>query len=139
MSGTFNFQSVTTNQTIQRPILSSTIFSTSTTASKQSQPQIKPINKLVGRNSISPKMSRSSTARDSFPSSNENRLHRTESPVQMTRSGSNNSRTSTESRRRYDNTVYHYGRHSNYWLFGGFSVRDTVRDGVDWLRQQKKG
>ncbi|KAL4936711.1 hypothetical protein BDV06DRAFT_88393 [Aspergillus oleicola] len=84
-------------------------------------------------------MARSSTARDSFSSSHEDRLRRTESPVQMSRSGSNNSRKSTESRRRYDNTVYHYGRHSNYWLFGGFSVRDTVRDGVDWIRQQKKG
>jgi hypothetical protein len=54
-------------------------------------------------------------------------------------SGSTNSYRSTDDRRRYDNTVYHYGRHSNYWLFGGFSVRDTVRDGVDWVRQQKKG
>ncbi|BCS26640.1 uncharacterized protein APUU_51351A [Aspergillus puulaauensis] len=82
-----------------------------------------------------------SITRNSF-SSNEERPRRTHSPVQMTRSGSsgsNNSQRSTDDRRRYDNTVYHYGRHSNYWLFGGFSVRDTVRDGVDWVRQQKKG
>jgi hypothetical protein len=64
---------------------------------------------------------------------------RRNSPTYSNRtSGSYNSRKSEE-RRRYDNTVYHYGRHSNYWLFGGFSVRDTVRDGVDWIRQQKKG
>ncbi|KAL4820322.1 hypothetical protein BDW67DRAFT_181395 [Aspergillus spinulosporus] len=55
------------------------------------------------------------------------------------RTDSSKSRASSDSRRRYDNTVYHYGRHSNYWLFGGFSVRDTVRDGVDWIRQQRKG
>ena len=82
-----------------------------------------------------------SITRNSF-SSNEERPRCTHSPVQMSRSGSsgsNNSHRSTDDRRRYDNTVYHYGRHSNYWLFGGFSVRDTVRDGVDWVRQQKKG
>ncbi|KAL3477489.1 hypothetical protein BJX99DRAFT_126099 [Aspergillus californicus] len=83
----------------------------------------------------------SSVPRDSFTS--ENRLRRSESPSQMSpcttrRSDSFNSRKSSDDRRRYDNTVYHYGRHSNYWLFGGFSVRDTVRDGVDWLKQQKK-
>jgi hypothetical protein len=33
--------------------------------------------------------------------------------------------------RRYSGTVNHYGRHSNDWLFGGFSVRDSVRDGID--------
>ncbi|KAL4973445.1 hypothetical protein BDW66DRAFT_153803 [Aspergillus desertorum] len=66
----------------------------------------------------------------------------TESPSSLhsspRRTGSSKSQASSDSRRRYDNTVYHYGRHSNYWLFGGFSVRDTVRDGVDWIRQQKK-
>lgn len=33
--------------------------------------------------------------------------------------------------KRYSGTVNHYGRHTNDWLFGGFSVRDTVRDGID--------
>ncbi|KAL2809411.1 hypothetical protein BJX63DRAFT_435180 [Aspergillus granulosus] len=99
-------------------------------------------------------MSRPSTAESntSFSRTSDDRLHRTESPIQMSSSsrrnspvisnrssGSYSSRKSSEDRRRYDNTVYHYGRHSNYWLFGGFSVRDTVRDGVDWIRQQKKG
>ncbi|KAL4920069.1 hypothetical protein BDW62DRAFT_199159 [Aspergillus aurantiobrunneus] len=81
-------------------------------------------------------MPRSSTSRDSFSSSDEGRLVSTESRLQMARSGSHNSQNSTRSRRRYDNTVYHYGRHSNYWLFGGFSVRDTVRDGVDWANAE---
>ncbi|KAL2863401.1 uncharacterized protein BJX67DRAFT_384719 [Aspergillus lucknowensis] len=104
-------------------------------------------------------MSRPSTPRSkpaeintSFSLTADDRLCRTESPLQMSpssrcsspalisrRSGSYSSRKSSEDRRRYDNTVYHYGRHSNYWLFGGFSVRDTIRDGVDWIRQQKKG
>ncbi|KAJ5914826.1 hypothetical protein N7504_003709 [Penicillium tannophilum] len=38
--------------------------------------------------------------------------------------------------RRYSGTINHYGRHSNDWLFGGFSVRDTVRDGIEKLRNQ---
>ncbi|KAJ5173051.1 hypothetical protein N7492_005644 [Penicillium capsulatum] len=36
--------------------------------------------------------------------------------------------------RRLSGTVNHCGRHSNDWLFGGFSVRDTVRDGIEKLR-----
>ena len=43
-------------------------------------------------------------------------------------------RRSSDDYRRFNGTVYHYGRHSNDWLFGGFSVRDTLRDGVDKLR-----
>ena len=40
--------------------------------------------------------------------------------------------------RRYSGTINHYGRHSNDWLFGGFSVRDTVRDGIEKLRHHDK-
>ncbi|KAI2794973.1 hypothetical protein POX_a01574 [Penicillium oxalicum] len=40
--------------------------------------------------------------------------------------------------RRYNGTVQQYGRHSNDWLFGGFSVRETVRDGIDKLRHHGK-
>lgn len=29
--------------------------------------------------------------------------------------------------KRYNGTVNHLGRHGNDWLFGGFSVRDTIR------------
>ncbi|RAK94857.1 uncharacterized protein BO80DRAFT_489197 [Aspergillus ibericus CBS 121593] len=48
-------------------------------------------------------------------------------------------RRSGDDYRRYSGTVNHYGRHSNDWLFGGFSLRDTVRDGVDRLRHHSKG
>lgn len=51
-------------------------------------------------------------------------------------SGSFHSRKSSSDYRRYNNTVNHCGRHSNDWLFNGFSVRDTVRDGVDKLFHQ---
>ncbi|KAJ5991501.1 hypothetical protein N7499_003919 [Penicillium canescens] len=40
--------------------------------------------------------------------------------------------------RRYSGTVNHYGRHSNDWLFGGFSVRETVREGIEKLRSSDK-
>ncbi|CAG8892132.1 unnamed protein product [Penicillium egyptiacum] len=40
--------------------------------------------------------------------------------------------------KRYSGTVNHYGRHSNDWLFGGFSVRETVRDSLDKLRSHDK-
>ncbi|KAI9370690.1 hypothetical protein BJX61DRAFT_544375 [Aspergillus egyptiacus] len=71
--------------------------------------------------------------RNSF--SSEDRLQRSESSASRSsssayttrRSDSFDSRKSSNERRRYkSNTVYHYGRHSNYWLFGGFSVRDTL-------------
>lgn len=47
-------------------------------------------------------------------------------------------RKNSDDYRRYSGTVNHYGRHSNDWLFGGFSVRDTVRDGIDKLRHHEK-
>ncbi|RHZ72810.1 hypothetical protein CDV55_108716 [Aspergillus turcosus] len=53
-------------------------------------------------------------------------------------SHSSHSRKSGDDYRRYSGTVNHYGRHSNDWLFGGFSLRDTVRDGVDRLRHGKE-
>ncbi|KAJ9363914.1 hypothetical protein C8Q69DRAFT_507627 [Paecilomyces variotii] len=52
------------------------------------------------------------------------------------RAGKRNSAMSTRGSsdyKRYSGTVNHYGRHSNDWLFGGFSLRDTVRDGVEKL------
>ncbi|KAJ5756024.1 hypothetical protein N7533_005567 [Penicillium manginii] len=39
--------------------------------------------------------------------------------------------------KRYSGTINHYGRHSNDWLFGGFSVRETVRDSFDKLRNKE--
>ncbi|KAJ5960880.1 uncharacterized protein N7479_008030 [Penicillium vulpinum] len=47
-------------------------------------------------------------------------------------------RKTSDDYKRYSGTINHYGRHSNDWLFGGFSVRDTVRDGLDKLRGQDK-
>ena len=43
-------------------------------------------------------------------------------------------RRSSDDYRRLNGTVNHHGRHSNDWLFGGFSLRDTVKDGVDKLK-----
>ncbi|PYI08499.1 hypothetical protein BO78DRAFT_310604 [Aspergillus sclerotiicarbonarius CBS 121057] len=54
------------------------------------------------------------------------------------RSTTSTNRRSGDDYRRYSGTVNHYGRHSNDWLFGGFSLRDTVRDGVDRLRHHSK-
>lgn len=48
--------------------------------------------------------------------------------------GVSSSRSRSDSHKRYSGTLNHYGRHSNDWLFGGFSVRDTFRDGIDKLR-----
>jgi hypothetical protein len=43
-------------------------------------------------------------------------------------------RSRSDSYKRYSGTINHYGRHSNDWLFGGFSVRDTLRDGIEKLK-----
>ncbi|KAJ5773839.1 hypothetical protein N7457_008735 [Penicillium paradoxum] len=45
-------------------------------------------------------------------------------------------RKNSDDYKRYSGTVNHYGRHSNDWLFGGFSVRGTVRGGIDKLRKE---
>jgi hypothetical protein len=46
-------------------------------------------------------------------------------------------RKNSDDYKRYSGTINHYGRHSNDWLFGGFSVRETVRDGFDKLRNRE--
>lgn len=43
-------------------------------------------------------------------------------------------RSRSDSYKRYSGTINHCGRHSNDWLFGGFSVRDTLRDGIEKLK-----
>lgn len=43
-------------------------------------------------------------------------------------------RSRSDSYKRYSGTINHYGRHSNDWLFNGFSVRDTLRDGIEKLK-----
>jgi hypothetical protein len=79
--------------------------------------------------------------------------HRSHSPDQMspeatspqspkqeytTKRASTPTRKNSDDYRRYSGTVNHYGRHSNDWLFGGFSVRGTVRDGIEKLRHYDK-
>lgn len=79
---------------------------------------------------------------------------RSASPVQMSprssisslgrsdsysRKNAHHSRKISDDYRRYNGTVNHYGRHSNDWLFGGFSLRDTVRGGVERLRNHRHG
>ncbi|KAL1964439.1 hypothetical protein VTN77DRAFT_6997 [Rasamsonia byssochlamydoides] len=54
------------------------------------------------------------------------------SPVSASRPAAGK-RSSRNDYKRYSGTLNHYGRHSNDWLFGGFSVRDAVRDGLDRL------
>jgi hypothetical protein len=63
-----------------------------------------------------------------------------ESPTDSTRpaigkrfSDSISNRKASNDHKRYSGTINHYGRHSNDWLFGGFSVRDSLRDGIDKL------
>ncbi|KAL6235348.1 hypothetical protein BDW75DRAFT_240284 [Aspergillus navahoensis] len=143
-------QQVTTNQTYQpidRAVTQVYSCPSISSALKQPESETNRIAYLSAHTSNSPNMSRPNTPR-SYPAAISTSIPRdsfssTESPSPLQssprRTGSSKSRASSDSRRRYDNTVYHYGRHSNYWLFGGFSVRDTVRDGVDWIRQQKKG
>lgn len=45
-------------------------------------------------------------------------------------------RKNSDDYRRFSGTVNQVGRHSNDWLFGGISVRDTVRDSFEKLRHQ---
>jgi hypothetical protein len=63
-----------------------------------------------------------------------------QSPKQeySTKRASAPTRKNSDDYRRYSGTVNHYGRHSNDWLFGGFSVRETVRDSIEKLRHHDK-
>lgn len=47
-------------------------------------------------------------------------------------------RKNSDDYRRYSGTINHCGRHSNDWLFGGFSVRETVASGLEKLRNSDK-
>lgn len=78
--------------------------------------------------------------------------HRSTSPAQMSSVASSSrppksqftrrvptpARQNSDDYRRYSGTVNHCGRHSNDWLFGRFSVRETVRDGFEKLRHSGK-
>lgn len=63
-----------------------------------------------------------------------------QSPKQeyATKRASTPTRKNSDDYRRYSGTVNHCGRHSNDWLFGGFSVRETVRDGIEKFRHHDK-
>ena len=50
------------------------------------------------------------------------------------RSSTMSSISSTHTRKSSDDFVNYYGRHSDDWLFGGFSLWDAVKDGMDKLR-----
>ncbi|KAJ5083932.1 hypothetical protein NUU61_008511 [Penicillium alfredii] len=52
--------------------------------------------------------------------------------------GSSLTRKNSDDYRRLNGTINHCGRHANDWLFGGFSVRETVRDGIEKLRNHDK-
>ena len=47
-------------------------------------------------------------------------------------------RSTVDDHKRYSGTISHCGRHSNEWLFNNFSVRETVRDGIEKLRHHPR-
>lgn len=47
-------------------------------------------------------------------------------------------RSHSDNYKRYSGTVNHCGRHSNEWLFGGFSLRDSVRHRIDMMKGQSE-
>ncbi|KAE8153748.1 hypothetical protein BDV25DRAFT_148721 [Aspergillus avenaceus] len=112
---------------MDRSLTQSTIFTTSTSTSTTAPQKLSLPERLFRSRSASRTRSRSNSP-DNAKSETMSR------PVSKRRPGSNHSRKTSDDYRRYNNTVNHYGRHSNDWLFGGFSLRDTVRDGVDRLR-----
>ncbi|KAK7614460.1 hypothetical protein BKA81DRAFT_544 [Phyllosticta paracitricarpa] len=48
------------------------------------------------------------------------------------------SSTSTNYKRHSSTSSFYSGRHSNEWLFGGFSVTDTVKDAYHYLREKRE-
>ncbi|KAK8155106.1 hypothetical protein BKA80DRAFT_282733 [Phyllosticta citrichinensis] len=48
------------------------------------------------------------------------------------------SSTSTAYKRHSTTSSFYSGRHSNEWLFGGFSVTDTVKDAYHFLREKRE-
>jgi hypothetical protein len=135
-------------------------FSQTSTASSRSsqQSQKKSSNKITSRlfRSKSPapidipkgEIPRSIPEASYFPqsytSTSPTEMSLTISPPQSPKADCDIKRVSNQTRKtsgdykRYSGTVNHYGRHSNDWLFGGFSVRETVRDGLGKLRNSDK-
>ncbi|CAG8266930.1 unnamed protein product [Penicillium salamii] len=146
-------------QTIPQRSLSQT--STTSSRSNQSQKSSRLANKLsskifrskspapidIPRNRTS-NIPRSNPEASYFPqnysSTSPTDMSPTISSPQSPRSDYEVKRASTPTRKssgdykRYSGTVNHCGRHSNDWLFGGFSVRDSVRGGIEKLRHSDK-
>jgi hypothetical protein len=57
---------------------------------------------------------------------------------EYTKRASAPTRKNSDDYRRLSGTINHCGRHSNDWLFGGFSVRETVASGLGKLRHSDK-
>lgn len=87
-------------------------------------PRSNPITEYAARRSTSPRPMSPSHSQDPSAAAQK----------RVSGSYTYSPRRSGDDYRRYSGTVNHYGRHSNDWLFGGFSLRDTVRDGVGKLR-----
>lgn len=65
-------------------------------------------------------------------------MSRDSSSVRSPKPDASTKRKNSGDYRRYSGAVNHYGRHSNDWLFGGFSVRETVREGIEKMRHSDK-
>lgn len=63
---------------------------------------------------------------------------RSPKPEYTTKRASTPTHKNSDDYRRLSGTINHCGRHSNDWLFGGFSVRETVASGLEKLRHNDK-
>ncbi|CRG83461.1 hypothetical protein PISL3812_00812 [Talaromyces islandicus] len=97
-------------------------------AQKSSSPSSHTIEPNILRSSSPTEMSPTSSIVSPRPSSSHSRMP-SNGIV-----GVSSTRSRSDRHKRYSGTLNHYGRHSNDWLFGGFSVRDTFRDGIEKLR-----
>ncbi|PWY71708.1 hypothetical protein BO70DRAFT_121344 [Aspergillus heteromorphus CBS 117.55] len=135
-----------TSNTLKRAFSHSSSTSTSTSSSTTTT-TTKPSTRKNTRFSRAKRFLRSRSTSPSssldIPRSTPSHPHSTMTPAAMSPRSSldsmdhphtKQSAPARDDYRRYSGTVNHYGRHSNDWLFGGFSLRDTVRGGVDRLR-----
>lgn len=73
--------------------------------------------------------------RDSSQSHTRPRVQRMSSTLSRESGASS---TSTANKRHSTTSSFYSGRHSNEWLFGGFSVTDTVKDAYHYLREKRE-
>ncbi|KAK8204890.1 hypothetical protein IWZ01DRAFT_544547 [Phyllosticta capitalensis] len=76
-----------------------------------------------------------SMPRDSSQSHTRPRVQRMSSTLSRESGASS---TSTANKRHSTTSSFYSGRHSNEWLFGGFSVTDTVKDAYHYLREKRE-